>query len=126
MEEKREKVNSYRDLVVWQKSIAMVVSIYTLTSNFPREEIYGLTFQMRRAAVSLPSNIAEGKYRKAKKEYIQFLRIAYASGAELETQLEISKQLSYGHPADIDQSEALLIGVMKMLHVMLYRLETRE
>ena len=94
----------------------VVVSVYTLTSKFPKEEIYGLTSQMKRSAVSIPSNIAEGYARKHKQEYIQFLRIAYGSGAELETQLEIAKKLHFASEKEILQVENLLIEVMKMLN----------
>lgn len=118
------KKQSYRDLIVWQKGMDLVVSVYILTKKFPREEIYALTSQMRRAAVSIPSNIAEGKCRKSKKEYIQFLRIAYASGAELETQIEIAKRLRYGEGVDFSGSDDFLLQVMKMLHAMLIKLDS--
>lgn len=87
-------MQSYRELIVWKKGIELVTEIYALSANFPKEEIYGLTSQMRRSAVSIPSNIAEGYARKHSKEYIQFVRIAYGSGAQLETQLEIAKNLN--------------------------------
>ena len=109
-------MKSYRELFVWQKGMDVVVSVYTLTSKFPKEEIYGLTSQMKRSAVSIPSNIAEGYARKHKQEYIQFLRIAYGSGAELETQLEIAKKLHFASEKEILQVENLLIEVMKMLN----------
>ena len=80
-------IESFKDLIVWQKSMSLVKEVYVITSNFPKSEIYGLTSQMRRAAVSIPSNIAEGKKRKTKNDYVQFLRIANGSAAELETQL---------------------------------------
>ncbi|MFZ1720431.1 MAG: four helix bundle protein [Candidatus Moraniibacteriota bacterium] len=118
------KAQSYRDLIVWQKGMDLVVSVYILTKKFPREEIYALTSQMRRAAVSIPSNIAEGKCRKSKKEYIQFLRIAYASGAELETQIEIAKRLKYGEGVDFSGSDDFLLQVMKMLHAILIKLDS--
>src|ERR1035437_9904168 len=95
MNEYAAKINSYRDLVIWQKARAYAVATYRITGAFPKSEIYGLVSQMRRAAVSIPSNIAEGFNRGFKKERIQFLRIAYGSGAELETQLEIAKDLNY-------------------------------
>jgi four helix bundle protein len=119
-----QNVNSYRDLIVWQKSMQTVLLLYALTKEFPKEEIYGLVSQMRRAAVSIPSNIAEGKYRRTKKDYVQFLRIAYASGAELETQIEIAKRLGYGSPQAIEKSEVQLTEVMKMLHSMIRKLES--
>lgn len=88
-------IKSYRDLEVWKKSIQLVKQIYISTKNFPKEETYGLTNQMRRAAVSIASNIAEGKSRQTKNEYIQFLYIALGSASELDTQLVISKELDY-------------------------------
>ena len=89
----KNKINTYRDLIVWQKSMDLVVEIYKLTKNFPKSEIYGLTSQMKRCAVSIPSNIAEGRRRGSRKDYRHFLIIAYGSGAELETQIEIVKRL---------------------------------
>jgi len=74
----------------------LVVEVYKLTDNYPKTEIYGLTSQTRRSSVSIPSNIAEGRKRSSRKDYRQFLIIAYASGAELETQIEIAKRLSFG------------------------------
>ena len=84
-------VQSFRDLQVWQRSIESTVAIYRLTQNFPREEVYGLTSQIRRSAVSVPSNIAEGQGRLATGEFRQFLGIARGSNFELQTQLEIAR-----------------------------------
>src|ERR1035437_8140014 len=95
MELKNRKINSYRDLVVWQKSVALVTEIYAATSNFPREEMFGLISQLRRCAVSVPSNIAEGQGRATKGEFIQFLSHARGSLFELETQIVIAKELGY-------------------------------
>lgn len=81
------KSQSYKDLIVWQKAIDFATWIYGMTSGFPKEEIYGIVSQMRRAAVSVPSNIAEGQARRHKAEFVQFLSIAKGSLAELETQL---------------------------------------
>jgi four helix bundle protein len=78
-----DKINSYKDLIVWQRSIELVIALYELMEKYPKEEIYGLTNQSRRAAVSIPSNIAEGRYMSTKKDFSQFLRIAFGSGAEL-------------------------------------------
>jgi four helix bundle protein len=89
------QIKSFRDLRVWQTGIELVKCIYELTSKFPRSELYALASQMQRAAVSVPSNIAEGHARESTKEYLQHLSIAQASLAELETQLEIAKQLNY-------------------------------
>jgi len=78
-----EEIKSYKDLVVWQKSMNLVVDIYKITENFPREEVFGLTSQMRRCAISIPSNIAEGRGRGTRKDFAQFLRIALGSADEL-------------------------------------------
>lgn len=86
---------SFRDLVVWQKSMALATDIYRVTKQFPRGEIYGLTNQVRRAVVSVPSNIAEGKGRLSKREFVQFLARARGSLQEVETQVEISSVLEY-------------------------------
>jgi len=109
-------MNSYKDLIVWQKSIDLVVEIYRLTDLFPKSEIYGLTNQMRRSAVSIPSNIAEGYNRKHRQEYIQFIRIAFGSGAELETQIIIVKRLELVLSNRLKKVESLLVEVMKMLN----------
>ena len=86
-------LKTHKDLEVWKKSIDFVTELYKITAIFPKEELYGLTSQMRRAAVSIPSNIAEGAARKSNKEFIQFLYIALGSTVEIETQLIISKNL---------------------------------
>jgi len=90
------KIGSYRDLKAWHLAIDLVQLVYHLTADFPKTEIYGLTMQMRRAAVSVPSNIAEGHERHSTKEYIRFISIASASLAELETQLLIAERLEFG------------------------------
>ena len=100
-----EKIKSYRVLEIWQRSKKFAVDIYRATENFPRAELYGLGSQMRRAAVSIPSNIAEGFRRQSTKEKIQFLHIAYGSGAELETQLEMSNDLGYIKEYDVLANE---------------------
>ncbi len=89
------KLKSYKELIVWQKSIRLVEEIYRLTARFPSCELYGLTSQMRRASVSIPSNIAEGYARKSQKEYRQFYAISYGSALELETQYIIAKKLKF-------------------------------
>ena len=88
-------VKSYRDLLVWQKSKQAVKEVYLLTAAFPKEEMYGLTSQIRRSSVSVPSNIAEGHARKSTKEFSHFISIALGSLAELETQIEIASDLSF-------------------------------
>ena len=89
------KIQTYRDLDIWNKGIELVRSIYTVTGKFPKHELYGLSSQMRRSAISIPSNVAEGFKRQHNKEYRQFLYIALGSCAELETQLTIAKELGY-------------------------------
>ena len=86
---------SYKDLVVWQKSMDVVQMVYNATKSMPKEEMYSLTDQIKRAAVSIPSNIAEGQSRNSVKEFIQFLAIANGSKAELETQIIIAQRLGY-------------------------------
>src|SRR5947207_3404375 len=87
--------DSYRDLIAWQKAMALVTEVYRVTEGFPEREIYGLTRQVRAAAVSVPSNIAEGKGRQTKRDYLQFLYRARGSLLEVETQLEVSRNLGY-------------------------------
>jgi len=89
------KIKTYRDLIIWQKSLALVTEIYKITKIFPKDETYGLTAQMRRCAVSIPSNIAEGYGRNSSSDYVRFLRITMGSLYELQTQLEISLNLKY-------------------------------
>lgn len=89
------KINSYRDLIVWQKSMSLVTEIYSITRNFPSVELYGLGNQMRRSAISIPSNIAEGYGRNSTGDYKRFLQIAVGSLFELQTQVEIAFNLGY-------------------------------
>lgn len=109
-------IHSYKDLVVWQRSMELVVAVYELTEQFPKSEMYGLTSQMRRSAVSIPSNIAEGRKRGSKKDYHHFLIIAYGSGAELETQIEIVKRLPFSKELNFTKVDGLLDEVMRMLN----------
>ncbi len=95
MNEKPLKSRSFRDLDVWKLSIEFVKNIYKITNKFPNSEIYGLTSQLRRSAISIPSNIAEGQGRNSSKEFGQFLAIALGSLAELETQVIIAKEIGY-------------------------------
>lgn len=113
-----QKIHSYNELIVWQKAMELVVAIYKLTDLFPKTEMYGLISQMRRCAVSIPSNIAEGRRRGTRKDYRQFLLIAYGSGAELETQIEIAKRLLFGNRQDYIKADSLLDEVMRMLNKM--------
>jgi four helix bundle protein len=109
-------VQSFRDLVVWQRAIQLTVSVYRLTQGFPREELYGLTSQIRRSAVSVPSNIAEGHGRLSTGEYRQFLGITRGSNFEIQTQLEIARSLGFGDPKLIIEAESLSHEVGKMIY----------
>lgn len=109
-------LTSYQQLNVWQKSIDLVAEIYRLTKLYPKEELYGITGQSRRAAVSIPTNIAEGYTRKHRQEYVQFIRISFASGAELETLLVIAKKLELAPDEEFKKSGELLVEIMKMLN----------
>lgn len=120
---KQIKVASYRELIVWQRSMELVTAIYELTEHYPKSELYGLTSQTRRSAVSIPSNIAEGRRRGGRKDYCYFLRIAFASGAELETQVEIAKRLPLGNGLNFKRVDNLLNEVMRMLNKMISGLQ---
>lgn len=115
-------VSSYQELIVWKKSVDLVEKIYRLTDRFPRSETYGLVSQMRRAAVSIPSNIAEGYRRNSQSEYIQFLHIASGSAGELETQIVICERLRI-IGAEFLEIKSLLTEVTKMLTVMISKLK---
>jgi four helix bundle protein len=108
-------VQSFRELLVWQRALQLTISIYRLTQGFPREEIYGLTSQIRRAAVSVPSNIAEGHGRLSTGEYRQFLGVARGSNFELQTQIEIARALGFGDSKLLDEAEGLSFEVGKMI-----------
>jgi four helix bundle protein len=110
---------SFRDLVVWQRSIQLAASVYRLTGIFPKEEMYGLSSQIRRSAVSVPSNIAEGQGRLSTGEFRQFLGIARGSNFELQTQLEIARTLKFGDSEQIHEAEGLSHEVGKMIHAIL-------
>jgi four helix bundle protein len=119
----RDLIRSYRDLVVWQRAIEGCVAIYRLTEEFPREETYGLSVQLRRASVSTASNIAEGWGRASGGEYRQFLGMARGSNFETQTQLVIAGELGYGSKERLLTAEALSIAVGKMLVAMMQKLQ---
>src|SRR3954451_23063189 len=110
------KPQNYKDLVVWQKGIALAKAIYQLTSRFPSEEKFGLISQMRRAAVSVPSNIAEGQARHTTGEFIQFISHAEGSTAELETQLVLSVELGFTVKDQTTSEFILLANIRRMLN----------
>lgn len=109
------KVRTHKDLDVWNKSVALVTSSYEITKDFPKDELFGLTSQIRRSAVSIPSNIAEGSARKGNKEFVQFLHISLGSMAELETQLIIATNLKYISSNKYDLITNDLTDIRKML-----------
>ena len=114
MEIKENKVRTHRDLDVWKKSIDLVTLIYKYTADYPKDEMYGLTSQIRRCAVSIPSNIAEGSARTTRKDFSHFLAIALGSVAELETQLIISKNLNYLPETVLNELMPELISIRRM------------
>ena len=121
-----ESVASYRDLVVWQKAMGLVSAVYQLTRTFPDSERFGLTSQIQRAAVSIPSNIAEGQGRLATKEFRQFLGIARGSLKELETQLLISIDLAYASLEDVDPCLGLADEIGRMLNALIKALDRKQ
>ena len=106
--------NSYRDLLIWQKSMVLTKLVYQITYSFPKDEVYGLTSQIRRCAVSIPSNIAEGRGRNSNKEFIRFLQISLGSLYELQTQLELA--VSFNYINNIDTINKLSVEIEKMIN----------
>jgi four helix bundle protein len=115
-------VLSYRDLIVWQKAMALVKQIYRLATSFPTHERYGLADQMRRSAVSIPSNIAEGQARQHTGEFRHFLYIALGSLAELETQVLIAYDVAYLAAGELKELEALIGEIRRMIHGLIRQL----
>ena len=118
MHEDKGKVEGYRDLIVWQKSIVLVKQIYQLTQNFPDDEKFGLISQMRRAAVSIPSNIAEGQARRTTGDYVRFVSIAEGSLAELDTQLIVAIELSFCTRIQTKEIFLIMVEIRKMLNAL--------
>ncbi|MDP3940908.1 MAG: four helix bundle protein [bacterium] len=116
-------LKSYKELIVWQKAMQLVKVIFLLTESFPKSELFGLVSQMRRAAISIPSNIAEGYGRHSSKEYSQFCSVANGSALELETQLLLSGDLGFGDTQKREDALLLLEEVLKMLRVMIQKIE---
>ena len=116
----------YKELIVWQKAMDLVVEVYDLAKRLPKEELYALSDQMRRAAVSVPSNIAEGHSRSSTKEFIQFLSIAKGSNAEVQTQLFICVRLQYLTDEQISKAVALSFEVGKMINSIMQRIPTNH
>ena len=119
-------LKSYQDLTVWQKAFAACIEVYRLTRRFPADERFGLTSQLRRAAVSVPSNIAEGYGRGSTPDYIRALRIAYASNCELETQALIARELGYLKPDEAEKLGGEIREVERMLKALVRALGARH
>jgi four helix bundle protein len=117
------KIRSYKDLIVWQRSMDLVESIYRITERLPANEQWGLVSQMRRAAVSVPSNIAEGYGRQSSGNYIQFLSISRGSLLELETQIELCIRLKYLSQIDSEKILADMMEINKMLTSLIYKIK---
>ena len=118
--------SSYQGLTVWQKAMDLAAIIYNLTKKLPREELYSLNDQMRRATISIPSNIAEGQDRDTHKEFVRFLTIARGSKAELETQLQICVKIGYLNETEISEAMDLLKEIGKMLTSLINKLKTEN
>ena len=119
-------MQSFRDLLVWQRSMELTVAIYKLTQAFPREEMFGLTSQLRRSAISVPSNIAEGHGRMNPREFQHFLLIARASNCELQTQLELSGTLGLADAQLLATAQSTSNEVEKMLLGLLSKLKNNS
>jgi four helix bundle protein len=122
MARRLEMVESFKDLVVWQRAIQLTVAVYKLTSSFPPSEQFGLTNQLRRAAVSVASNIAEGYGRSTTGEYLQFLGHARGSNCEVQTQLVISKALGFGIEESLQQADSLSGEISRILVAIMNKL----
>lgn len=119
-------LKNYEELKVWQKSYQLCLDVYKATKSFPKEEKYGLTSQMRRAAVSVPSNIAEGYGRKTTPEYIQALYMAYGSNCELATQIQLSHDLGYIKTEHINGLQGSVSEVERMLKALINSLKEKD
>ncbi|MDD3375303.1 MAG: four helix bundle protein [Candidatus Omnitrophica bacterium] len=123
--EKKKTLKTYKDLIAWQKSYNLCLTIYKTTQTFPRTEQYGLTSQMNRSALSVPSNIAEGYTRFGTAEYLRFLSISYASLAELETQLFLARDLNYLKQASFNKIIELHDEVQRIMHKLMSVLKNK-
>jgi four helix bundle protein len=120
------KMQSYRELIAYQKAYQLTLDIYKATKKFPKEELFGIVSQMRRSAVSIPCNIAEGYCRNHRKEYVQFLNIAFGSCGELETLLSLSKDLGYLAQSDFNTFDEQLKDVSRLLWKLIVSLKGRQ
>lgn len=122
---KKQAIRNYRDLLVWQKAMSLVEEVYQLTSRFPSDERLGLVAQLRRAAVSIPSNIAEGQARKSTREFVQSISLAEGSLAEVDTQLLLSERLGLCAYRDVQTLFSIIEEIRKMLMALGARLNER-
>ncbi len=122
----KQRITSYRELIIWQKGMHIVSAIYRITRTFPEDEKYGLCSQMRRAAVSIPSNIAEGWVKKTRNHFMEFLRTSLGSCAELETQVEVGYNETFIAETDYTEIRALLTEESKMLVSMMKSVSMRR
>ena len=125
MHSKSAEIKTHKDLEVWKKSISFVTDIYKITAEFPPNEVYGITSQIRRAAVSIPSNISEGFARTSENELIHFLEISRSSAAEIETQLIIAKNLNYISKS-YSNINYKLVEILKMLSALITKLKSQR
>ncbi len=116
-------MKTYRELIAWQKGIDLVIHIYKITREFPKEELYGLVDQMKRSAVSVPSNIAEGFGRHSDNDFIRFMNISRGSLFELQTQLEISLRLDFVKPEEYENLMQLTVEVDKILNALISKIK---
>jgi four helix bundle protein len=117
---------SFKDLIVWQRAIQLTIDVYKLTARFPDAEKFGLTSQMRRASVSIASNISEGFGRASRGEYVQFVGHARRSGSELETQIVIAKALGFGTTANLESAQTLCSDVGRLLGALMESLRPKS
>lgn len=122
----KHNIKSYEALIVWQKSMILVKDIYLASKNFPKEELFGLTSQMKRSAISIPSNIAEGSLRISRKDFIRFLHMAYGSGAEIQTQIKIAAMLNFIKTSEANQLSIKIKEILMLLNGLLKSLKTEH
>ena len=126
MDRERQKIRNFKDLEIWQRGLDLATSVYSVTKAFPKEEVYGLTSQMRRAAVSVPSNIAEGFNRRSNRDYGRFLYIALGSLGELETQTRIARNLEFMASSAAEALIKEIDEIQRMTRNLIKRLEEKD
>ena len=126
MENIKTPAKNYRELIVWQDGIKLAKAVYKLTEKFPRQEVYALADQVRRAAVSVPSNIAEGQARRSPGDFRRFLHIALGSLAEVDTQLILAQEFGYLSKEDVDSMDELIQNLRKKLYALINSLPAQK